>query len=177
MRPQRVRDGAIRMEKQAAKWTAEGAVKGFVIRLSILRRGGIRQLPGIDVYKRQMREKVPVGESFDLLERKLVIGGRDASMFFVDGLVDGGMMQRVIFSLFSLKPEKMEQAADAEQFIASNLPFLDAVVVEDLEKAVTFLYSGLVPLFVSGYSGIIIIDCRSYPLRGIEEPSKEKRCV
>ena len=42
------------------------------------------------------------------------------------------------------------------------------------EKAVTFLYSGLVPLFVSGYSGIIIIDCRSYPLRGIEEPSKEK---
>ena len=47
MRPQRVRDGAIRMEKQAAKWTAEGAVKGFVIRLSILRREGIRQLPGI----------------------------------------------------------------------------------------------------------------------------------
>ena len=46
---------------------------------------------------RTMREKVPVGESFDLLERKLVIGGRDASMFFVDGLVDGGMMQRVIF--------------------------------------------------------------------------------
>lgn len=123
---------------------------------------------------RMMKEKVPVGESFDLLERKLVIGGRDASMFFVDGLVDGGMMQRVIFSLFSLKPEKMEQATDAEQFIASNLPFLDAVVVKDLEKAVTFLYSGLVPLFVSGYSGIIIIDCRSYPLRGIEEPSKEK---
>ena len=27
--PQRVRDGAIRMEKQAAKWTAEGTVKGF----------------------------------------------------------------------------------------------------------------------------------------------------
>ena len=47
MRPQRVRDGAIRMEMQAAKWTAEGAVKSLVIRLSILRRGGIRQLPGI----------------------------------------------------------------------------------------------------------------------------------
>ena len=46
--------------------------------------------------------------------------------------------------------------------------------MKDLEKAVTFLYSGLVPLFISGYSGIIIIDCRNYPLRGIEEPSKEK---
>ncbi len=30
MRPQRVRDGASRMEMQAAKWTAEGAVKGLV---------------------------------------------------------------------------------------------------------------------------------------------------
>lgn len=47
MHPQRVRDGAIRMEMQAAKWTAEGAVKSLVIRLSILRREGIRQLPGI----------------------------------------------------------------------------------------------------------------------------------
>ena len=29
MRPQRVRDGAIRMEMQAVKWTAEGTVKGI----------------------------------------------------------------------------------------------------------------------------------------------------
>ena len=47
MRAQRVREGESRVEMQAAKWTAEGAVKGLVIRLSILRRGGIRQLPGI----------------------------------------------------------------------------------------------------------------------------------
>ena len=42
MRPQRVRDGGIRMEMQIVKWTAEGAVKGYdckmIIRLSILRR-------------------------------------------------------------------------------------------------------------------------------------------
>ena len=38
MRPQRVWDGAIRMEMQAAKWTAEGAVKSRIFRLSILRR-------------------------------------------------------------------------------------------------------------------------------------------
>ena len=30
------------------------------------------------------------------------------------------------------------------------------------------------PLLISGYDGIIIIDCRDYPLRGVEEPSKEK---
>lgn len=122
----------------------------------------------------QIKSKAPVGESFDLLERKLSIGGRDATMFFVDGLVDGGMMQRVIFSLFSLKKPQMEQAQDARGFIQYNLPFLDTFVVEDVDLAIRHLYSGLVPLFISGYGSIIVIDCRNYPLRGVEEPSKEK---
>lgn len=124
----------------------------------------------LDEFKRQ----IPVGESFDLLERKLNIAGKEATMFFVDGLVDGGMMQRVIFSLFSLKKQQLENIDSAEQFLENNLPFLDAQVIYDVDKAIKFLYSGLVPLLVSGYDGIIIIDCRDYPLRSIDEPSKEK---
>ena len=88
---------------------------------------------------KKIRRQVPVGESFDLLERKLKIGGKSASMFFVDGLVDGGMMQRVIFSLFSLKPEQVENAKNAQEFLESNMPFLDAMVTEDLQQAITCL--------------------------------------
>ena len=40
MRAQRVREGESRVEMQAAKWTAEGAVNShYSNRLSILRRG------------------------------------------------------------------------------------------------------------------------------------------
>ncbi len=49
MRPQRAREGESRVEMQAAKWTAEGAVNEGVP-FSILRRAGIRQLPGICLY-------------------------------------------------------------------------------------------------------------------------------
>ena len=121
-----------------------------------------------------LKSKVPVGESFDLLERKLNIGGRDGTMFFADCLVNGSMMQRVIFSLFSLKKAQVDKADSAEDFIKNNLPFLDCLVVYDMDIAVRHLYSGLVLLFISGYEGIIIIDCRSYPLRSVGEPSKEK---
>ena len=95
-------------------------------------------------------------------------------MFFVDGLVDGSMMQRVLFSLFSLKTEQLETAETMEQFLQSNLPFLDAMITRDVDQAIKYLYSGLVPLLISGYDGIIIIDCRSYPLRSVQEPSKEQ---
>lgn len=131
----------------------------------------------MDKYKvllESMKAQVPVGESFDILERKLNIAGKEATMIFVDGLVDGGMMQRVIFSLFSLNKQKMEGIDTAEKFIQNNLPFLDTLVVRDVDQAVKFMYSGLIPLFISGYDGIIIIDCRNYPLRGVDEPSKEK---
>ena len=122
----------------------------------------------------EIKSQIPVGESFDLLGRKLEIAGRDAEMFFVDGLVDGSMMQRVLFSLFSLKTEQLETAETMEQFLQSNLPFLDAMITRDVDQAIKYLYSGLVPLLISGYDGIIIIDCRSYPLRSVQEPSKEQ---
>ena len=102
---------------------------------------------------REMKREVPVGESFDLLERKLNIGGKEATMFFADGLVDGGMMQRVIFSLFSLTAEKVERARTAKDFLESNMPFLDALVTEDLQLAIRHMYSGLVPLFISDTVG------------------------
>lgn len=127
-----------------------------------------------DVLLGQMKKQVPVGESFDILERKLNIAGKEATMLFVDGLVDGGMMQRVIFSLFSLTKQKMEGIDTAEKFIQNNLPFLDTLVVRDTDQAIRLMYAGLIPLLISGYDGIIIIDCRNYPLRGVEEPSKEK---
>lgn len=122
----------------------------------------------------EIKSQIPVGESFDLLERKLEIAGRDGEMFFVDGLVDGSMMQRVLFSLFSLKTEQLENAETMEQFLQANLPFLDAMITRDVDQAIKYLYSGLVPLLISGYDGIIIIDCRSYPLRSVQEPSKEQ---
>ena len=122
----------------------------------------------------EIKSQIPVGESFDLLERKLEIAGRDAEMFFVDGLVDGSMMQRVLFSLFSLKTEQLENAETMEQFLQANLPFLDSMITRDVDQAIKYLYSGLVPLLISGYDGIIIIDCRSYPLRSVQEPSKEQ---
>lgn len=122
----------------------------------------------------EIKSQIPVGESFDLLERKLEIAGHDAEMFFVDGLVDGSMMQRVLFSLFSLKTDQLENAETMEQFLQANLPFLDAMITRDVDQAIKYLYSGLVPLLISGYDGIIIIDCRSYPLRSVQEPSKEQ---
>ena len=48
MRAQRVREAESRIEMQVAKWTAEGAVKGFIAEYSAA--WGIRKLPEICWY-------------------------------------------------------------------------------------------------------------------------------
>ena len=172
-----------------------------------------------DLYMEILKKELPVGESFDLLERKLIIGGRRASMFFVDGLTDGEKTQRILAYLMAVPAASLRGVSSSHRFIETALPFLDTTIIEPKtedaggnpsasvapektgagseafghfhgQKAVQALtwqqavdcynqmlpklYAGLVPLLVEGLDRIIIIDCREYPSRSVEEPDKEK---
>lgn len=122
----------------------------------------------------EIRRKLPLGESFDVLERDLSIGGRDTKMFFVDGLTQGPVVQLVMSFLLAIPPEAMVRAGDARNFIKYNMPYLDTLTEPDVDKALKHMYSGLLPVLIDGYDEIIIIDIREYPSRSVEEPSKEK---
>ncbi len=127
-----------------------------------------------DFYIKKIREALAEGQSFDVLERKISVGGRDASLFFVDGLTKANNMQFVMSFLLKVKDTDMERVANAEDFLKYSLPFLDSLAESDVSKVLKQLYSGLVPIVVRGLDQVIIIDARDYPLRGVQEPSKEK---
>ncbi|MFV0517478.1 MAG: spore germination protein [Aminipila sp.] len=121
-----------------------------------------------------LKNALPVGESFDVLERHTKIGDRDAVMFFVDGLVNGEVMPIVMSYLLQVSPDNTKSISDAKEFMKINLPFLDALTESSLDTALKHVFAGLVALAVEGISDVIIIDIRSYPNRGIDEPTKEK---
>lgn len=125
-------------------------------------------------YLKAMEAELPLGECFDILERKIVIGGREGALFFVDGLTDGEKMVHLMDFLMKVEDRRMEGMTAAKIFIAELLPFLDVTTTGEIKQAVTKLYSGLVPLVVDGLDEIIIIDSRSYPARSVAEPEKEK---
>lgn len=132
----------------------------------------------LDIFEKEL----PVGESFDMLKRSLVIGGRQAVMFFVDGLTDGEKGQRLLSDLMKISEEQLKDIHESREFIETVLPFLDATLITSqnnsphdcCRQTLPKLYAGLVPLMVEGLDKIIIIDCRSYPGRSVDEPEKEK---
>lgn len=122
----------------------------------------------------EIRNKLPLGECFDVLERDLSIGGKNTKMFFVDGLTKGSVVQLVMSFLLAIPPQAMERAKTAKDFIKYNMPFLDTLTEPDVDMALKQMYSGLLPVIIDGYDEIIIVDIRDYPSRAVDEPSKEK---
>lgn len=145
-------------------------------------------------YLKILREDLPLGESFDILERKLMIGGRAASVFFTDGLTDGQKTQFILEYVLRITFMEMQGIASSQIFIESRLPFLDSgiispqgkkgqdeslfmtreMIIDCCKQGEHKMYSGLTLLVIEGLDKLIFMDTREYPSRSADEPEKEK---
>lgn len=119
-----------------------------------------------------MNQTLPMRESFDLIQRDLMIGERMASFYFINGLNKDDDMLKLMDALLKIKKEDMP--AGILQFMEMAIPYTEVELIEDFEQVLKNLFSGVTCLFVDGYEGAIAIDCRTYPARSVEEPDKDK---
>lgn len=119
-----------------------------------------------------MNQVLPVKESFDLIERDIMIGEREASFFFIDGFMKDEIMLKVMDSF--LKVRKEDMPASATGFARQCLPYVEVDTISDFEQVLRNLLSGTTCLFIDGYETCIVIDCRTYPARSVGEPEKDK---
>ncbi len=113
-----------------------------------------------------------VNESFDIVERKIIICGRNASLFFVDGLTKDEVMEKIMEFFYSITDEK--ELADIEAFCKRNVPYIEVTEETELEKISTGILSGIMALAIDGMDGAVMLDVRSYPQRDSAEPEKDK---
>lgn len=119
-----------------------------------------------------MNRVLPVKDSFDIIQRDMLIGGRMSSFYFIDGFTKDEVMLKIMDSLFKVKAEDMP--ADATQFSREFIPYVEVDIIGDFDQVLRNVLSGVTCLFVEGYEACIAIDCRTYPARGVEEPDKDK---
>lgn len=119
-----------------------------------------------------MNQILPVKDSFDLVQRDLVIGEREASFFFIDGFMKDEVMLKIMDSLLSVT--KGDMPGSATGFARQCLPYVEVDTVSDFDQVLRNLLSGTTCLFIDGYESCIVIDCRTYPARNVGEPEKDK---
>lgn len=121
-----------------------------------------------------INETLRVGESFDILIKRLKIGGRKATFYCLDGFVKDEMFEKELEYLSKLTKENLDSIEDADDFMNTYITYIECSAEYDLEKVITFILSGAVALIVEGFSKAIIIDCRTYPARNVQEPESDK---
>lgn len=115
---------------------------------------------------------LPVKKSFDLVQRDMVIGGREASFFFVDGFTKDESMLKIMDSFFGVKEEEMPDSATG--FSRECIPYVEVDTISEFDQVFRNILSGVTCLFIDGYEACLAIDCRTYPARSVEEPDKDK---
>lgn len=113
-----------------------------------------------------------VDTNFDIVYRVIRIGGREACMYFIDGFCKDELMQKMLQYFLDIKEEEMP--ATAHEMSKSNLPYVEVDLQDNWEQITYFIMSGVFALFIDGYDKCLLIDSRTYPARGVEEPEKDK---
>ena len=119
-----------------------------------------------------MNQMLPVEDSFDIVQRDIQIGGKDATFYFIDGFTKDESMLKIMDSFFNIKEGDMPK--DAATFATTCIPYVEVDVIGDFDQIFRNLLSGVTCLFIDGYQACLAIDCRTYPARSVDEPDKDK---
>ena len=121
---------------------------------------------------RYMNTVLPVAKSFDIIRRDLMIGGKASVFYYIDGFVKDEAMLKIMDSFLSVTEQNMSVAGEC--FIQEHVPYVEVDLAVDFDQVLRNVLSGAAALFIDGYEECIIIDCRTYPARSVDEPEKDK---
>lgn len=121
-----------------------------------------------------MNSHLKVKESYDIVEREILIGEKNAVIYFINGFIQSDLIEDILKSFFKITPEKMNSFKNLETFMKTEVPHVSAETQKDLEKSINALLSGQTIMFIEGYNSCIILDLRTYPGQDASQPEKEK---
>ncbi len=122
----------------------------------------------------RVRDRLRVEESFDLLEKKIRFGSRQAAFFCVDGLIKDEMFEKVLEYFSKLTEKQLKEAPDGAALLDSYVTYIEADVTDSVEIFVSMVLSGAVGMVAEGYDKALVLDPRTYPTRAIEEPESDR---
>lgn len=118
-------------------------------------------------------ELLCVKQNFDVVKRELIVKGTHLTFYFVDGFIKDEIMEKMMeFFLKADIEETLKQ--DITIFKDMFVPYVEVDLKENSEDMIVAVLSGSILMLVEGYKEGIIIDARTYPTRGMNEPEDDK---
>ncbi len=128
----------------------------------------------IDEKIRFFDDALRISESFDTVRRDIIACNVRCSFYFVDGLTKDEVMLRIMDLFMKLKQFDTASLSSLKDFYDTYIPYVEVESAQSEQHVITGVLSGMTAMVADGIPGVILIDCRTYPVRGIEEPENDK---
>ncbi len=128
----------------------------------------------IDEKIRFLDDALRISESFDTVRRDIISCNVRCSFYFVDGLTKDEVMLRIMDLFMKLKEFNTASVSSLKAFCDTYIPYVEVESAKNEQHVITGVLSGMTAMVADGIPGAVLIDCRTYPVRGIEEPENDK---
>lgn len=118
-------------------------------------------------------EQLGVKKSFDVIQLDVEYAERKMTLFMVDGFVKDDILHLLMKYLARVTTEQLE-GNTLDKLLKTHLPYVELDKTDDLNKVVHMVLAGPTALVVEGVNEVILIDARTYPVRGPQEPDTER---
>lgn len=114
-------------------------------------------------------ERLRVDKSFDIIERHLDCASGELTLFYIDGFVKDGEMQRVMQYILDAK------GISGAGAMVRRLPYMEVELVSEVEKMICAVLSGQALMLADSFADeAVLIDMRTYPARNTAEPDSDR---
>ena len=120
---------------------------------------------------RNLKELIPLDKSFDIISSQLKIGGNEAFFVGLNGYIGEQILQRIFTDLTEPLDTSDEKAVI--KYMYDHVGYASVTPYQTWDELLLQLLSGPALMLLDGYKGGFILDIRTYPARGVEEPDTE----
>lgn len=121
-----------------------------------------------------IEERLPVGTSFDLMTRHLLLGDTSAYFLAVNGFCKTEVLQQIFSDLQNPLYMSDSHVEDIVRYMESKIGYAQTSLADSWEDIIRNVLSGPSVLLIDGFDRAILIDVRTYPARGVAEPDLER---
>lgn len=128
----------------------------------------------LDENVRYIESHLPVRVSFDLIWRPLRLGETRGFFLGVNGFCKADILQQIFSDLQNPLYVPEAKVEDITRYLEGKIGYAQASLCGSWEEITRSVLSGPAALFLDGFAQAILIDVRTYPVRGIAEPDVER---
>ncbi|MGN7400600.1 spore germination protein [Cytobacillus praedii] len=127
----------------------------------------------VEEIEKYMKNRIGLGDSFDLGVRKLKVLRKDVHFYFVNGLTDTQFIIEIVEELVAINDNE-KLSTNLSKIVENRLVHQSVAQIKTMDELVDQVLSGLIVVVMEGVTHGLVVDVRSYPGRTPMEPDTEK---